>query len=56
MMTTIKVIKYNVFSTIPFGKPHSKEFIYAAKNGHLDVVEHMLQECRYLVYDYDHVS
>lgn len=44
----------DVFSSKPFQKAHSYDFIMAAKQNDMQAVRDLLTKNRYLVYDFDH--
>ena len=54
-LTPNQFINEKVFSSIPFEKPYSREFIKAAKEGNIAIITTLLKTNRYLVHDFDHV-
>ena len=49
------MLTQHIFSTAPFEKKNSKEFITACKNDDQETVADLLQKNKFLVYDFDHV-
>lgn len=45
----------NIFSQKPFQRVYSKEFIKAAKEGNIQLLEEYLLLDRFLVYEFDQV-
>ena len=48
--------KLTIFSDKPYAKNYSYEFLAAAKEDNLLLVEHYIKQHRYLIYDFDDVS
>ena len=49
------IILHNIFPNKAYFRHGSRKLIEASRNGNLTVVDQLLQNNRYLVYDYDHV-
>jgi len=46
-------VENKIFSTFPFEKPFSKEFIYASKEGNIGLIGSLLKVNKFLVFDFD---
>lgn len=51
-----KLMEKQIFSTCPFEKKNSEKLIQASKLGEVEVVQNLLVQNRFLVYDFDHVN